>query len=641
VGSRQTVRITVDVSDARAVGQWSGGKLILQPLDETPANALSLPLMVRSDGGNLPTLQRLNLSAARGTTELSGGPLVALSGAHFQLLGPVPVRSRQLQLAAESDEFPDAFNSDEATQTVLFELSEGHSGLLALATANTEFALYVGMDRDNDGLASVTEVLCVERGPSTEKRCALNQLPTGRYWIRVHNLLAQPLSLRLEYAALSIGNGHASGPARIADGESPKVRLSYDLGAASTGSVHLAALFSYAGFAAPQPFAAQALRITKQAAPSTAPLTVLTGETRSLLLPPNSTDERVFIDSAGGEVLQLASSTNTVQLSLLRAELLPAEAVVGATVPVSSGIVTTIGISTSGSTLTLPSGQSRYVLRLQNSAALPAAVTLSRAQSVAVAAAQTSIPPGIYFNPARPGHGLFLSRARDDLQVAWYTYDQAGTPTFYLAFVSDAFVGDLLKSPLSMPLNRYSWDGAAARGQSVGIATLTALGDQGLQWTWNLDQASGSEALQRLVENDCIDVGGRSLDLSGLWFNPQQPGYGASVLVRPGLEIHAVYLYDAQGLARWLWSDEGQSAATQSPLYHYQGFCPTCTYVPVTRTAAGTLSRIHGPDLSAVSAAVAPTGTWRIDGVFNGSLSGANWTSDGPLQMLTAPRICR
>lgn len=640
-GQRQSVRFSVDVTAARAVGQLSTGKVLLRPVGESATAVLSLPLVVRSDATGLAPAAVIDLATTteRGTLDYRSGALVGLSGAHYRLLGPALPRVEQLVLGADSDDVFDAFAAATGTHLTRVQLTGERRALVAIASANADVDLYVGADRDGDGLAGVGEVLCAARSAAQQERCVLHDLDPGQYWILLHNPSASSSrSVQLQYALLA-ETGHVSGPAQVAEGSSADLRLSHDLSSstAATGT-HLGALLAYAGFAVEQPFAAAVVRLDKRAGQTEAPVALLEGQTLQVRVPANASIDPVWIDSSGAGVVVLESDA-PVQVSLLRGQVLPVQAAASVEVPATAQTLLSLQGIVNGN-LELSEGAYRHHLRLSNSSSSPVRVSLHRPQPSLTASASTSIAPGVYYDSARPGHGLFISRARDELQLAWYTYDHQGEPTFYLGFADAAFSGAQLKPSVSLSLYRYSWDGSRALGQVVGTGNLHALGSQGLQWTWTLDQRSGSEPMQRLLDNDCVEVAGRSLDLSGLWFNPQQPGYGASVLSAPGTEIYAIYLYDGSGRPRWLWSDEGRPGQPGSALYQYTGFCPGCAYQPASRTAVGTLQRSYGPDLSMIGPGIAPSGSWTIDSAV-GSDSAPRWRSSGPLQMLTQAGICR
>jgi hypothetical protein len=640
-GERQSVRFTIDVSDPSATGRWNSGRVRLVALGEPAQFQLSLPVAVRADPGQWPARFSATVSNTRGSLQVPTGPLPALTGAHYQLHGPAPLAAQQLSVAPDTDNPELSFFSDSGTRTVLLSITDTPASLVALTNNSPRVDLYVGADRNSDGLASVDEVLCMERG-STDKQCALHELAPGQYWIRLHNPTSGSQMVRLEHALLRQGAGHVSGPARIGDGETATLDLSYQLGAMADVGTRVAVLTGFASFDQLAPFASSVVLLNRQRSTPEPPLALHAGAAHSVRVPANGSIHAGFVDSIGVDRLQLQASTLGVVAAVVAGGSLPLNPDDLSAPPLAAPILSTQALTTATSTLPLPELTGRYFLRLSNNSGSAVDVSVQRLLSAAPEVRPTtSIGVGAYFNPARPGHGLFLTRARDELQLAWYTYDQQGAPSFYLGFAEQAFVGELLRSQVHLQLYRYSWDGQRALGQVVGQVSLTPLGAQGLQFTWTLDQASGSEAMVQLVAGACIEAGGRSIDLSGLWFNPLLPGYGASVLTRPGLELHAIYLYDGAGIGRWLWSDEAQPAVLGSTLYQYRGFCPTCSYVPAQRSAVGVLERTYGPDLSSVTPVIPPRGTWRIDSDFNAGLPAQRWTTSGPQVMLTAPVICR
>lgn len=632
-GQSQAVEFLVDVGAPAAVGQWNQGRVLLVEAGAPAASSLSLPVMVKSDAGmsTTPIVLALDATAGAVTVNLSG--LVALNGAHYSVLGPAPVQSLGFTLGADTADTSDAFADPAGTRTEWLSVEAG-GGIAAQINAAADVDLYVGRDSNGDNAVSVGEALCAERSGSASERCALGGLEAGRYWVRVHNPSANSRVTTLELASLAPGLAHASGAARSTDGMDLSLQLAYDLSQVAPGTRQFALLQVRAGFDVQRPFATRLLDLRPTANAIRLPTVLHPGEPRTVWVQPAGTVDAAAFDAADAGSVRVESNA-AIGVQLLAGPDLPSAA---GLLPSGSPTVRGSGTANAGTPLDLahPAGAARHYVRLSNTSGSGVTVRLQRQRGNLAAA--SGLRTGMYYNPARAGHGLFLSRARDDLQVAWYTYDSAGQPTFYLAFAANAFAGDFVKAETSLRLNRYSWDGGAALGQPVGTATLLATPDSGLQWTWTLDHASSSEPMVRLAENTCVATGAGSLDLSGLWFNPELPGYGASVFTRPDLEIYAVYLYDSLGLPRWLWNDTGSFGQAEVPLYQYRGFCPGCTYTPTTRTAVGTLRRSYSGAPQTPGAA--PTGTWSIEASYAAGVPAGQWRSSGPLLMLTAPGTC-
>lgn len=181
-----------------------------------------------------------------------------------------------------------------------------------------------------------------------------------------------------------------------------------------------------------------------------------------------------------------------------------------------------------------------------------------------------AIRSGAWFNPARSGQGYAIQRSQDGLAVLWYTYRADGTPTWYIA---------------SGPRQGKSWqaDLLDVRYNAVdGSRTLTTVGKLALTFGdshnaiahWTLNGITRFEPIQFLE----FDRRPPARDETGVWFDPNNPGWGMSLSHQGQTRFMLTYLYDTAGQPLWI---EGQTNldAVQTParLYFGPGLCSsTC-----------------------------------------------------------------
>jgi hypothetical protein len=257
-------------------------------------------------------------------------------------------------------------------------------------------------------------------------------------------------------------------------------------------------------------------------------------------------------------------------------------------------------------------------MRVRNPNAEPIDVLVS---TTFLPAATADVPDGVYFNPERPGHGVFLGRSGAGRVLIWFTYDASGAPTWYLGQLPYASTINL--ADYWVRLRRYVWRDGIAREEAVGDAAVTLTAQRGLTFAWSLGGRSGSETLVPLV--DCA-AGGGTLTT---WFAPAQPGYGLSALRTPSFDLDVVYLYDAGGNPRWLVAQDAPGAGERE-LLQTRGFCPNCSHAPVQSAAVGRLARSYG----------ASQGTARVDATFRDGVEG-RWTTDAAISALTSNAACQ
>ena len=213
-------------------------------------------------------------------------------------------------------------------------------------------------------------------------------------------------------------------------------------------------------------------------------------------------------------------------------------------------------------------------------------------------------PDGQYFDVSRDGHGIDFRRVAgfDDLYfLGFYTYDSAGNPEWFTSLgriIDGLFVpqanefGDSLQRFDYTPGNPGVSQVDASPGFTgiVRIDTIesrlhpvcnTNAGQRSLDgplllFRWTLSGQTRQWCMQQLVGPPA----GASLDLSSVWFDTSDPGWGLAVQTLPGDGIAiGVYYPDAQGKGRWGIAQAGSYVANQTlTVRQVQGYCrgPEC-----------------------------------------------------------------
>jgi hypothetical protein len=213
---------------------------------------------------------------------------------------------------------------------------------------------------------------------------------------------------------------------------------------------------------------------------------------------------------------------------------------------------------------------------------------------------------GSYFNPDRPGHGLFVYPAGSSFAGLYYTYannlnlgSQFDTPTWYY------IQGDLPAADgiWRGTVFRSNWIGTGNRLSRVGEMVMTPRGSDAFQLTMSIDGRWFSQPYQAL-NRGCPLVSGVPRDASGHWFDPTRAGTGYSVQLFDNYEFYAFFGHDEFGSARYLVAElPARGAITESmPLVQVRGYPNSLTPSPLLRTTVGTLTRtFNGGTLSNVS----------------------------------------
>ncbi|MFA5683580.1 MAG: hypothetical protein WCZ65_09155 [Lysobacteraceae bacterium] len=276
-----------------------------------------------------------------------------------------------------------------------------------------------------------------------------------------------------------------------------------------------------------------------------------------------------------------------------------------------------------------------------------------------------ALPPDTqYFDVARDGHGIDFRRVAgtpDLYFLGFYSYDNAGNPEWYTALgriVDGVFVpqinefGDSLVrfnyQPGPPPVSQA--DGSSGFNGRVLIDFVEAANapecrqraaDRNLEGTvalmsWTIGNQRRQWCMQPLVDPQA-DL---ELDLSSVWYNPDDPGWGITVLSFPGdggdgIAI-GVYYPDASGKGRWGIVQAGryQPGQTYTVRQTSNGYCRTedcSTPGALSFTDIGTLSVTLRPPQEGPS-------TLTLDITYPGAEGGRFQRTNVPLIPANEPR---
>ncbi len=188
--------------------------------------------------------------------------------------------------------------------------------------------------------------------------------------------------------------------------------------------------------------------------------------------------------------------------------------------------------------------------------------------------------PGMYFNPARDGHGVDIHLAGDTAFLVWFTYGPDRQPVWYFAqgsYGDDQIVADLLR-----------FTEGSNDPETVGEVIVTFLDETSALFSWTLDGEAGGEAFQYLK------AGGAQASVerpTGHWFPPSQAGWGMTFNVQGDTEFGVVYFYDKQGQPVWALGVKDAPGDKVIDLDQFKGVCPGCDWAPQTAVPTGSLER--------------------------------------------------
>lgn len=543
-------------------------------------------------------------------------------------------------------------------------------GELLPAEAPEGSTLLVGIDANADGLPQMEETRCraqVQAAASAQCLIRLNvqQYASTAYWVMVQAPAGSNASTVVHHAAFHdlppsyLGPGYngdlvITGPGRAAAGASLSLRLS------SLGGPYFNTEPSQRYYGAVSvdatwiPFALTATSANNDISLAMTPYQDFSGKvqsdsftwSRSLHLAPGETLKHFFFDippaldgvGYADSVFQLNSlngaTWSDIDAYLVRTDFPPRSSsatVDAAPSPDASVIYWSATLENQILPLRLSAGRWYVVVtnRSANYVSLSAAMASASYRERLSNGANPPIAPGFYYNPLRSGHGISVSQGGDQQVVNWFTYLEDGTPQWYEA---QAVAPRADSGWWQAPLYRVAWNGAHAHLTQVGGVTLTPVATNEFMFTWHLEGRFGSERFTQLARTgDCPVFNGVTTNFGGAWYAPTLSGYGMDVLSLPEQQFATFYFYDDLGLARWgVGSSLPFSASSTMTFNQNIGFCPSCTFTPVTAQTLGTID---------IDYASSSAGNLSTNLVLKAPLSGT-WSYSKPMARLTGSAAC-
>jgi subtilisin family serine protease len=628
-GGSRSLAISVNVTDSGIVGDWVSGRIRLSAAGSSDQY---LTVSVFSYGGDLPESWSFtdNRNGGSKMFELSG--LSAMTDATFRAGGLVsPTRTEQVLVEDPSRDDP--YNGGSGVYTVWHNLPEGGLWLYAetLATSAEDLDLFVGRDDDGDHYPDESEELCNSTTPQALERCDLFDVSAGNYWVMVQNWSGTNEDGDVA-TLLSAGIGPssdsrlaASGPGIVGPGESFEVRLSWDNLAALPGEEWLGAVGIGTQRDKPNNIGVIPVRLSRAgiAAPATFPL--MDGRTHRLALAAGGTHNGLFIDvPPGADSLTVTATglgnqgSDDTLLKLVRMDFDDALANPPfAADPSGAAVVTsTSGDGPDPAEATVSGGQlqpGRWYALLTNQANSPRAFEVEA--NVTFTGDPIDVRRGLWEPNSRPGlgQGYEYHGSGGSGALLWYTYDNDGQPTWYIAG-SPLGDGNIWVSDLYRVTN----DGAEQQLAPVGAVSVTNLAADDQLFSFTLFGESGTDRFQPLTFATCPQINGQgAASYTGLWYRGVDGLGGASVVVNDVTQAQIHYLFDDHGYPRWLFAqDLVHPAPTLStlPLLQFHGYCAVCDSADVDSQEVGTAVRTFTDESH---------GSWTLDYMFDSPLSGS------------------
>ncbi len=233
---------------------------------------------------------------------------------------------------------------------------------------------------------------------------------------------------------------------------------------------------------------------------------------------------------------------------------------------------------------------------------------------------RTRIVPGLWWDPARSGHGFDLRRAGDGWQVTIYTFDEHGEPTWFrgegdiregrwrpdddglLRYRVPRGSGDVEIDPRSAQALEIAFGGDARQAPCAGARAEE----------WERARATlvqGEERSAFCLEPLRLAAGGRPrIDVDGVWNASDEPAPWQLSLTNQGddprARISAMLTYfDRSGAPRWAYAaSDWRAGQVDLPLLAISGACAKCSGQPFRSAAIGNLALRATGECGAIAA---------------------------------------
>ncbi len=232
---------------------------------------------------------------------------------------------------------------------------------------------------------------------------------------------------------------------------------------------------------------------------------------------------------------------------------------------------------------------------------------------------EAGVVTGLWWNPAESGWGVQFTQRGETIFATLYTYGPDGNPKWYIGSNCARVAGS---APLRCtgPMEEAGgprffgvpFDAAALRVSPVGTLDLTFHDSGRATMTFSVGAVARTVALQRQVFRSPPLA--PEADLTDLYYNAEEPGWGLAVSHQGGLMFLTWYVYDDAGRPVWYVASSCavnlEGGTCTGPLYRVTGPALGPTFDP-SRVQAALVGQVDlgwlGPDFVQLS--------WTINGV--------------------------
>jgi len=198
----------------------------------------------------------------------------------------------------------------------------------------------------------------------------------------------------------------------------------------------------------------------------------------------------------------------------------------------------------------------------------------------------------LWFNPNRSGNGNDMYFIGNGLVYLQYTGLEDGSPIWYIT--DTATLEPMQNNQVKNTITKSRFNGPFLTSTqtitTVGSSLTTLISPNQAVQTRTINGKFSAELIQPFVFSGQPATEQRS----GLWYNPAESGWGATVATQGDTEFIINYLYDNNGLPYWLTALGGNEAVENMDVGYSTVFCPHCPAVNLETDIVGSMRVDYG-----------------------------------------------
>lgn len=184
---------------------------------------------------------------------------------------------------------------------------------------------------------------------------------------------------------------------------------------------------------------------------------------------------------------------------------------------------------------------------------------------------------GLWWNQNESGWGTAITHQYGMFFVTIYTYDSSKKPVWYFAsscpVSANGCSGTLYSAKGGAPLSS-AWSGAGLSVTPAGTVNLAFTDTNTGTMTFTINGVNGAKAITRQIFASGTTPA--TADYSGIWWNPNESGWGMALQRQKDMNFATIYTYDASGNPTWYVASSCPVVATgcTGSLYSITGGSP-------------------------------------------------------------------